>query len=834
MGITYQIVLYHRLAMLKSPPYPHLDDFTHAVLLLHSLDSVNDGMEAKEMVVEYTAEGIAINRSLHTYLGSNWYVNKDSWFGVVFKEGLFANHVTLEDVRHKAENGTWTASDYRSDNEHNCWAFADWLATWGEEATDLPVNKKKRAAENDDNHHHHHFTKRFATTLLNPNSRPPLPVPKPSGDVVGDCLNQVMTSHKTMHFKEELIGAIFGESNMSAPAIHKLLPCASLSTIKQGLAKAQHHLGRPMSIDTKRVDFKPRVHETSVERDFFMPCMLPFFRDPLSGSKATKDRKTTLRTDSCRLKLWAQYVGIVPKMAALAKDVNIEQGREVYPIPQSSLVPRSFEFFKDHLLSKIRYRQERNVKRCHYCQSFQLAKADDKCKNKPKGMTDAQFVEFRADVEERLRIGQHHVERWHRQSGFIIRLRENCKEGDCLIQCDYYSFYTYQSKINVLGMVIRYMDPTTRKTRIEHMHYCSNDPHDFYFSGIAMPFLCALLCSFLSDDTVCVFLCVAVGFQHAFAPTTDLLVNTNGEPKFTNLVITGDTAMFKGAFLCCLRQIVHDAKYKQVRCVPFCTKHGSNEVDGDGARVKQRAEEMVVADRFNEKKPHLFAAAIVDCCATSNTRAFPLFSLIKAKKREIDAMLPGGNVNNLYPPAAGFGEILLTGTLPHSLLCRRDVNVDEPWRLEKGMGYPLPDLPPGIHAPTWLFVDLASNPNTICQPCSALFLQRIPRDHINCPFSEYTKYSRCGLCGKRTGHTKRYCPLNAGAQVKLADLRSICRVFNISPTGSAAELTKRIAKHQEKDVETSVSVSDLQMFDIAEVEDVSDLSDENEDSFGLA
>lgn len=844
MSLHYVVVLYKNDAVLYDGPKPNANDFTHAVLI------VTDS-QGQDTVFEFSGRGVEINCSSHVALSDGWFLNQEcQWVGAVTQHGSFPSTLKLEAMINKARDGTFTSEVFASKKGKNCIAFTDALVHWGmrqQEGQQQPRsshNKRGRSQEAKSTTvaTKHPFTWRLhkdsslplpvsppwlsnddiAGVLKNAEEEPsvaskhpftgrlhkgdfsslPLPVPPPllSNDIAG-LLNNALARHPTMHAKQEMIGFIFKDAHLSAPEIGALLPSVDISTITKGLAKASSH--STMDIETKRIDnHRDTVH--SWEKAFFKECMMPFFIDPRSGSRENKKEKPLYRTRFTQLSLWVKYLTIIPNMIDRAEKANAAAAP--YPLHTNLTgMPRHYGFFLTHLLSMIRYRQEHNSSQCHYCDSLDDARTELKdlgdvdeaslAKNDP-------ILSKLIDVQKRIAFGEHHQERWHRQSGFIHNLRYNPKPGQCLIQTDYYSFYSYTKKQNVLSVVLRYLDKHNA-VQVEHLHYLSTHPHDYYFTGVA--------------------------FQHVFSSEADILCDIHG-PKFSEVFIAGDTAMFKGPSLCCFRHIALESKIMHVEVVPFCAKHGRNECDGDAGHIKPIAEQMVIDKQFPEKQPWKFCSTIVERSPGSKTRAFPLNSIIPAKYKEIDAMLPSGSVGAIYPPSRGFGQILLTGTPAHSLFCRTDVGIPEPWRLEK-QGYP---LPVGTKPPEWLLVDLASKPTEQCLPCAAFFMKPVPKVHAPCPFACYTKYSRCGICGKReAGHNARSCPKNKNKALILDDLKSICRGLKLKITGKTKkELIQMIAAHIDDEV-ADVCLGDAEMLEEGELEDDSDLSDEASEVFDL-
>lgn len=326
----------------------------------------------------------------------------------------------------------------------------------------------------------------------------------------------------------------------------------------------------------------------------------------------------------------------------------------------------------------------------------------------------------------------------------------------------------------------------------------------------------------------------AVAFEHAFSQSADVLANELG-PKFTDVILTGDTAMFKGQFLCALSQIATEAAFPLVRAVPLCTKHGSNEVDGDAGRVKPIAKKMVNLNTYPENNHAAFCAVIMQRCSDSKTRAFPLCHLVDLSKSHIDAMMPGGDPGNVRSPQRGFGEIMITGNAKHSLLCRTHVHVPEPWHLGSKLGYP---LPPNVAAPGWLFVNLVDKPTSQCIPCATLQMKRVPKEgHVVCAFANFTKHKRCGICAQRTGHTARNCPRNSKeVPLPLSELKHVCRALSLPTKGKKAELLARIQAHQDDSFvpEETEDVGNYILLDESDIEsEASDLSDEAEIEFNL-
>lgn len=800
MPLEYEIVLYKTDAELHGRVLPSESDFSHAVTIIH--DTINRQATA----IEYSSHGVEVNMGRHRLCSARRSVQEGVWYwdgelkvaGVVIEAGLLPHETTLDSILNKAKDGEWNQNNFKSKPDHNCLAFARSITTWAckkrnqEDGADLVFP----------------FTKRFhsdSAVMTSQQVAVDLPVPRPPaeahGGLVAGLLNTALALHPTLHAKQDIIAFIFKGSNLSTDAINWLLPDVSHSTIEQGMAKANASVDCPLELETKRHE-ESRDSVRSWEREYFKESMTRFFSQPKSGSVDGKKSKTSnLRTTLSPLALWVKYIEIIPVMLARAEQANTIAGKPIHT--HLSSLPRHYEFFHEKLLSMIKYRQEHNAKQCHYCDSYAQATSDlEKLEAMKAQLTNQEYSLKLEDINIRIATGKHHQERWYRQNGFISNLRFNPAVGQCLIQTDYYSFYTYRKKINVLAMVLRYLDKKNALLTIEHLHYLSSHPHDFYFTAVA--------------------------FQHAFSRDGNILSNELG-PKFKHVVITGDTAMFNSGSLWCLQQIAKAAQFETVEIIPLCTKHGSNECDGDAGRIKPMAEQMVVDRTFPERNPALFCATIVERC-NARTRAFPLFSVIGRKKAEIDAMLPGNDIKNIWKLSRGFGQIMLTGTAQYTLWCRTDVGINEPWRLEKGMGYP---LPPNTSAPSWLFVDLASNPKTLCLPCSALELKPVEKGHARCKFDEYTKFNKCGFCGKRKGHNATRCPDNDNREPTLSELKHRCRMLNLPLAGKKAELQNRLKEHINDEV-PEVGLADIALLDEEEdVSDVEELSDEIENDFEI-
>lgn len=825
MSLHYEAVLYKSNAVLFGQILPTPNDFSHAVLVIHDHNS----LPPTRQVLDYTSDGIGIDRERHVSHGNGWYECVDrAYFGTVMDSGTFPETVSMKEINTFVyESKLWDSNAFCNSKLHNCLAFVIAMVEWAlcqatptKKRALLPVSNSafpltahlgmyssnapfvsfsssstvSSSASADAQAKPFPFVKR----LLPPASPvAPLPVPSPSHDTVTNLLNSALAGHSNMSAKQDLIGFIFSNSGLPATEVQKLIPTVSLSTIKQGLRKA--NLGETR-IETKRMDTAPRDHVKPFERKFFRESMLPFFMQPLSGSVVNKAGVSLLRTSLKPLGLYSKYVVRgVRKMVDLAAAVNNAAEEKNKPPVYTDLTatPRGFAFFKDSLLKPlIHYREERNVSRCHYCDSYVKAKADMTSLLRRQASMEVKAFELQErELKAQLRVGERHTERLNRQNGYICSLRYQLVRGQCLIQCDYFSFYSYLTKVNILGLVVRYLDGQG-VLQIEHVHYVSNHPHDFYFS--------------------------ATGFEHAFAEDNNILANSDGQ-KFNEVIITGDTAMFKGPFLGCLREIAVTAGIKELRCVPFCTKHGPNEVDGDGGRVKPVGEQQVLNNEFDEKNLASFCADIMALFAESNCRAFPITGLIAQNKPRINAMFPEGDVKKLWPPKQGYGEIILTnGPGKMQLWCRTDVNVPEPWKLGHTHGYPLPE---GRVAPTWALIEMGIAPSMLCLPCSALTMKTVAKDHAGCVFSEYTKYMRCGLCGQRKGHNVNACPRRDGnrGKINLEELKSLCRKEKLHESGKQTEILRRLRQHYEKSEEN----------DNSESESESDLSDEFDEEFDL-
>lgn len=818
MSVDYQLILYKTDAQLFGKVFPTMEDFTHAVLRISE--------QGKHHVLDYSKHGVQVNRMKHTSKGNGWFKCEElAHFGTVVHENEFPQGVTWEKLLHFATHSQWTPEYFNNTKLRNCLAFAISVIVWGHAGCDEPP-AKRQAISSPVLHagSTSQLTARFGKTLsatvcsfglqfanisrlpppaqhppcpfvsrFPPSTTDPLPVPSSSGNTVGDLLNSRFAG-STFSEKKDVIGFIFKNSHLTGPQIQTLVPTVSLSEIKKSLADANKG---PLKIEVKRRDTS-RSHVKKFETKFFRESMLPYFTQPLSGSVANKHGISLLRTSLKPLGLYAKYV--CHGVKTMVKLANIENsaalrrsdGYADLTYPDVSPIPRHFEFFRAELLDKlICYKEERNVKRCHYCDSYAAAKEERiRLLGQENFMSEIEYKNALRDNQEELRVGERHEWRYHNQNGYINQLKHNLPQRTCLIQTDYFSFYSYTSKVNILGLVLRFNNELG-VSQIEHVQYVSCRPHDYLFS--------------------------ATGFEHTFSIDADILVNERG-PKFDEVVLTGDTAMFKGQFLCCLRTIAVNSGIPSVRCVPLATKHGSNEVDGDGGRVKPLAEQMVLESTFNEKNLAPFCADIMALYAGSNCRAYPITGLIKTKTPYWNAMLPGGSPANLLPPKRGYGEFQLTaGPEAFQLWCRTDVGVDEPWKLEKEQGYPLPK---GQQAPPWAFVDMSSPPSSQCLPCASLLRKPVAKNHAACVFSDFN-FNRCGLCGLRSGHNATNCGfrLRKNCALLIDELKEMCVAFHLKPDGSKTALLNRVRDH--------FVHPDL------EEESDSELSDEVEEEFDL-
>lgn len=808
--VKYEMVLYKTDAVLHEAPCPNPDNFTHAVLVLHEVPTA----EAKHTSLQFTSKGVMHNVDQHIDSGGGWFWCPDKAIaGYTYQSGLLPVGLTIASMVAKAVDGTWIGQQFKNNNEDNCFGFVRDLVKWAFESYHRssssfsltnrlpqpppgiapPPTHVSSSSSSQTISSSSSLCNRLVPPLLTNNA--PLPLPTVSDDVVANCLNSALLT--ASHGKEELIGYIFKHSSLTTAEVHALLPAVSLSTIKHGLQKANDDTYK-LELEVKRHDHAPRNHLRDWEAALFKKHMMPFFMQPNSGSRATKTGLTVFRCNHSKLFLWAKYLAVLPLMVRDALEGKFQD--------KITDTPRSYEFFHHHLLSMIRYKQERNLRRCHYCDSLNSNKTarSNLIKNRDN-ISVAKYVADLEVLESKIRKGELHKARWHRQNGFIHYMKNHLIKGQACCMIDYFSFfYTYTFKVNVLAFVNYFLD-ADGTSQVEHYFYVSKNKHDFVFTGVA--------------------------FQHAFDRATDFFVNAHG-PKYTDIVFSGDTAMFSGPILCCLRHIVVTAGCSKVRCVPLCTKHGANECDGDAGRVARKMEELVLENALDETQPAEICSLIVNMMVGSIARAFPLFGLIDMKRDEIHAMLPmGSQKTGFYSPGPGrkFGEILLTVPYPFSIWCRTDVNVDEPWWLEKKMGYP---LPPGMAAPVWLLVDMATNPTKQCIPCALLQLMPVPKsdDHTKyCMFKKFTKHKRCGLCGKRDGHTARNCANNPQDQpMTLLELQNICRGLNCDERGTREQLLARIAKHSEDDV-AEPDVGSINLVDVDAVDsDISELSDEKE------
>lgn len=848
MSVAFTAIIYNRHSVLfdeRSPPSVE-NGITHAALIATSA-----GLST---VLEFSAgHGVQVNASEHAYQRDGWFMHvQDSMPGVVYNEGLF-NPLTVPSIGSlvaKAMDGTWTKDTYRHDNSHNCYGFVNAMVAWGvadplhdaaidetghsdnenggEEETRRKVQRIAASAgisirnsfssrffdttSQDDADGAHHgcqsvssssssssLISRFNIANLIPVPSSPAPTTTASkilDDSVGDLLNATLVDMPRMHHKAGLVGLLFKNSGLSAAKIHEKVPSVSVSTIKRGLRLSASD-AKPIELEKKEAGVH-RVHLLTWERDLFVNNMRRFFIQPLSGSKATKKGKTLWRTEFGPVVLWTKYTQVLPNMV---KEAFLLEKEKKYT--RISATPRSYHFFQTHMLPLVHFTYETNARRCHYCEDLDAARtALVKLETTRRAsLSDDQYDAEKQALEARIAKGEHHEQRWYRQSSYIKELRANPAPGQVLIQTDYFSFYTVTSKKNVLALVLSYLGPDGIVTK-EHVQYYSAHKHDYVFT--------------------------VTGFNHAFQKTSDILANAHG-PKFTEVVITGDTAMFKGPFLCALGVIAETNNFTRVRCVPFCTKHGSNECDGAGSRVKSMVDAMLIDKTFDEKHPASFCAHVME--SSANVRAYPMYSLIGLMKPWVDSLMPGGNVDNIKPPRRGFGEIFLTGLIdPFCLLCRTDVDVPEPWRLEKGMGYP---LPVGEVAPSWVLVDLLSNPTTLCMPCTALRCRRVfKQGHVDCVFQNWTKHNRCGQCGQRSGHNRKNCP-TLNIVTPRAFLMDQCFQLGLSQIGSNKALRERIDAfvRENDDVMPDIDLADNRIVNVIEVESDSDLSEENDGDF---
>lgn len=144
------------------------------------------------------------------------------------------------------------------------------------------------------------------------------------------------------------------------------------------------------------------------------------------------------------------------KMVALAKAHNAEHKYDPWYPDVENAKPRHYEFFRWHLLKPfIHYREERNVKRCHYCMDYMAAKDDfTNLLRRRDHMSLESFDNEMDAVQLRIKKGEAHDARWKRQNGFSWQLKHNARPDDeCLIETDYFSFYTVTAKVNVLALV---------------------------------------------------------------------------------------------------------------------------------------------------------------------------------------------------------------------------------------------------------------------------------------------------------------------------------------------------------------------------------------------
>lgn len=781
MPVGFVGVLYNREAVLFGTPPTPLHGITHSVLICTATEPHSN------LVLEFDCHGVKVNGSTHSYRGQGWYVHEATQDpGVVFDEGFCHPSVTLESFKEKALDGTWKPESYAHNNKSNCYGFVNDMIAWARTVSaigyhdaqkskkasvsslvqpsasifslqeplhlftsrfQIPKNKNAGSPSEEENELEENeddddssflgpktdtrimqqenlssFTSRFGHVANAIALLPPIDFTKlEPKDSVADLTTSALIGLPTMHLKEDLIGLLFSKSNLTVKAIHDKIPSVSESTIKRGLKRAAEH--KLEIVDKQHTKAGGRDRLFAWERDFFKEAMAPFFTGALSGSKENKKGQVLWRTVYTPIVLWTHYVRTLPKMIATAKLANESSGKMKYV--NLDHTPRCFDFFKNKLLKLIYYTEETNARRCHYCEDLEVNEKEE-IREMAKNEEDRD-ANLLADLEKKLAIGRNHKARWYHQTGYVHGLRQKPAPEQVLIQTDYFSFYTVTRKRNCLALVLTYQD-RNGEVRKEHVQYYSNHPHDYVYS------------------TVC--------FNHALSATADILVNARG-PKFKDVVIAGDTAMFKGPFLCCLKAVVDAISFDSFRVVPFCAKHGNNDCDGAAARIKKIADQMVINKSWPEHNPAAFCATAMEGAPT--LRAYPMYAGISTQKGWVDSLLPGGLITSLRPPRRGFGEFVLKGTPPFCLKARTLVGMPEPWRLG-AMGYP---LCPGLAAiaETWSLVDMASNPKTQCLPCAALFGRPTLKLHDACAFAEYTKHKRCGKCHARDGHNKRNCPM---------------------------------------------------------------------------
>lgn len=654
----------------------------------------------------------------------------------------------------------------------------------------------------------HHFTNRFnfpeseCHLFLPPIEHSRNESSNRSDDVA--LLNGALLSCPTMHAKQELIGLVFEKTNLTCNEIHAKLPAVSLSTIKRGMQKTAQGTHKFELADKQHSHENGRNRMYDYERDFFKETMKPFFTMPISGAKENKAGTALWRTVYTDLTLWTHYLRIHHKIIAKASLCNnlavAEQKKRPYDHLDAD--PRGYDYFQHTLLKLIYYTLETNPKRCHYCEDFEKAKAEmaemqERCDRGDSTVLPDDLDKLRV----RIAIGTKHTARWFHQNGYICRLRDSPPQDTCLVQTDYFGFYTITFKMNVLCLVLSYVGKEGKMCK-EYVHYYSKHNHDYVFT--------------------------TVGFNHAFAnKSADILSNGHGVKFKNERRLNRRHSDVQGPFPLRSQAIIVDPLgFDSVRVVPFCAKHGPNECDGSGARVKRIADRMLIDGNFDETKPALFCGIVMQ--GAPDLRAYPMFHNIAPNKPWVDSLMPGGSVDKLYPPKRGIGEYMITGTPSMCLKARTLVEVREPWRLDAAMGYPLTN-DQVERADSWTLVDLQNNPKTQCIPCAAFFGRPVLKDtHVNCLFSTFTQHRRCGQCGARSGHNKRNCPSRENGSLRSAMTREqlvlICLGNKLSASGTKADLLQRIDSYE------ADSMPELEAVDVIvkeeELESESELSDE--------
>lgn len=513
MPVKFVIILYNSGAVLNEPrtkPTVH-NGIGHAVLIATS-ESLHN--KQRRMVLEFSASmGVRVNATAHTYKGNGWFMSEDNqWSGVVLQEGVFHESITLDMLEAKACDGKWTPESYGHDIKHNCLGFVNDLIEWGlnphansddddEDNSERVVVPKRQKWDTQCNL----FTTRFhvkseadkdtaeqadnETESWGSNNSSPSEQQKRKQSAVSssrfnfshsvnhssarslsstkssehedrateDLLNSAFYAMPTMHLKQQLIGLIFKHSGMSISEIHARLPSVCESTIKLGLQQVVKDGHGTLEIETKQHGTH-RERMFDWERDTFKDKMMPFFTQPLSGSKENKKGQSLWRTEFKPLELWTKYLKILPKMVDQAKACNVSRSAKS-KYGHLTLTPRSFGFFKEKLLKLIHYTEETNARRCHYCEDYATAQSEERALlESANTMEPAQYAIELAALATRLSIGAKHTERWYRQNGYIVNLRANPLPGQALVQTDYFSFYSVTGKINVLALVLSYQN----------------------------------------------------------------------------------------------------------------------------------------------------------------------------------------------------------------------------------------------------------------------------------------------------------------------------------------------------------------------------------------